>query len=217
MPPSLGVELPTSVANPPRRSPPDEVDRTSYLLWLLCLIGFCGIHRFYNGRIVTASSAADRGLFLIGQIIDLFPIPGMNATGDSPTTSAGSRNGPDAGPMGDQPLQAASRDRGPHRPPNRSRNAGARLSPRRKQETEIAAVHGPVVVQVGIRAARTLVAKSITPLAHVAAIFGANAVLTATHDGSGTTPSQIELPTHRIGTVFGRPPSTATTRSMRGA
>ena len=26
---------------------------TSYLLWLLCLIGFCGIHRLYNGRIIT--------------------------------------------------------------------------------------------------------------------------------------------------------------------
>ena len=26
---------------------------TSYLLWLRCLIGFCGIHRLYNGRIIT--------------------------------------------------------------------------------------------------------------------------------------------------------------------
>lgn len=51
---------------------------TSYLLWLLCLIGFCGIHRFYNGRIVTGIIwLLTGGLFLVGQIIDLFLIPGM--------------------------------------------------------------------------------------------------------------------------------------------
>ena len=51
---------------------------TSYLLWLLCLIGFCGIHRLYNGRIITGVIwLLTGGLFLIGQIIDLFLIPGM--------------------------------------------------------------------------------------------------------------------------------------------
>lgn len=51
---------------------------TSYLLWLLCLIGVCGIHRLYNGRIITGVIwLLTGGLFLIGQIIDLFLIPGM--------------------------------------------------------------------------------------------------------------------------------------------
>lgn len=51
---------------------------TSYLLWLLCFIGFCGIHRFYNGKWVTGLIwLFTGGLLLIGQIIDLFLIPGM--------------------------------------------------------------------------------------------------------------------------------------------
>ena len=51
---------------------------TSYLLWLLCLIGFCGIHRLYNGRIITGVIwLLTGGLLLIGQIIDLFLVPGM--------------------------------------------------------------------------------------------------------------------------------------------
>ena len=51
---------------------------TSYLLWLRCLIGVCGIHRLYNGRIITGVIwLLTGGLFLIGQIIDLFLIPGM--------------------------------------------------------------------------------------------------------------------------------------------
>lgn len=51
---------------------------TSYLLWLLCFVGFCGIHRFYNGKIITGLIwLFTGGVFLIGQIIDLFLIPGM--------------------------------------------------------------------------------------------------------------------------------------------
>ena len=51
---------------------------TSYLLWLLCFLGFCGIHRFYNGRIITGLIwLFTGGLLLIGQIIDLFLIPSM--------------------------------------------------------------------------------------------------------------------------------------------
>jgi TM2 domain-containing membrane protein YozV len=50
----------------------------SYLLWFFCLIGLCGIHRFYNGRWITGIIwLLTGGLLLIGQIIDLFLIPGM--------------------------------------------------------------------------------------------------------------------------------------------
>ena len=59
-------------------SPTMKSTGTSYLLWLLCLVGFCGIHRFYNGRIITGLIwLFTGGLFLIGQIIDLFLIPGI--------------------------------------------------------------------------------------------------------------------------------------------
>ncbi len=50
----------------------------SYVLWLLCFVGLCGIHRFYNGKWVTGLIwLLTGGLFLIGQLIDLFLIPGM--------------------------------------------------------------------------------------------------------------------------------------------
>ena len=59
-------------------SPTMKSTGTSYLLWLLCFVGFCGIHRFYNGRIITGLIwLFTGGLFLIGQIIDLFLIPGI--------------------------------------------------------------------------------------------------------------------------------------------
>ena len=59
-------------------SPTMKSTGTSYLLWLLCLLGFCGIHRFYNGRIITGLIwLFTGGLFLIGQIIDLLLIPGI--------------------------------------------------------------------------------------------------------------------------------------------
>lgn len=51
---------------------------TSYLLWLFGLIGFCGIHRFYNGKWITGLLwLFTGGLLFIGQIVDLFLIPGM--------------------------------------------------------------------------------------------------------------------------------------------
>ena len=53
----------------------------SYLLWLLCLIGLCGIHRLYNGRWITGLIwLFTLGLLGIGQIIDLFLIPGIVRT-----------------------------------------------------------------------------------------------------------------------------------------
>lgn len=50
----------------------------AYLLWLLCFFGFCGIHRFYGGRVITGLIwLFTFGLLGIGQVIDLFLIPGM--------------------------------------------------------------------------------------------------------------------------------------------
>lgn len=50
----------------------------SYLLWCLCFVGFCGIHRFYNGKWITGLLwLFTGGLLLIGQIVDLFLIPAM--------------------------------------------------------------------------------------------------------------------------------------------
>lgn len=52
-----------------------------YLLWLLCICGFCGIHRFYAGRVITGLIwLFTLGLLGIGQLIDLFLIPGMIRT-----------------------------------------------------------------------------------------------------------------------------------------
>lgn len=53
----------------------------AYLLWLLCFIGFCGIHRFYAGRVVTGVIwLLTFGLLGIGQLIDLLLIPEMIRT-----------------------------------------------------------------------------------------------------------------------------------------
>jgi TM2 domain-containing membrane protein YozV len=53
----------------------------AYLLWLAGLVGFCGIHRFYLGKPVTGIIwLLTAGLLFIGQLIDLFLIPGMVET-----------------------------------------------------------------------------------------------------------------------------------------
>lgn len=50
----------------------------SFLLWLSCLFGVCGIHRFYLGRPVSGLLYLfTLGFFGIGQLVDLFLLPGM--------------------------------------------------------------------------------------------------------------------------------------------
>jgi TM2 domain-containing membrane protein YozV len=51
---------------------------TSYLLWLTIFIGFGGVHRLYNGKVLTGLLwLFSGGLFGIGQLIDLVLIPDM--------------------------------------------------------------------------------------------------------------------------------------------
>jgi TM2 domain-containing membrane protein YozV len=45
----------------------------AFLLWCLCLVGLCGLHRIYVGRVGTGILwLLTFGLLGIGQIIDLF-------------------------------------------------------------------------------------------------------------------------------------------------
>ncbi len=51
-----------------------------YILWIL---GFMGAHRFYFGRPISGTIYFfTLGLFLIGWIVDLFLIPGMDRSAD---------------------------------------------------------------------------------------------------------------------------------------
>lgn len=54
-------------------------DKTiAYLLWCGCFVGVCGLQRIYNGKYGTGFLYLfTLGLCGIGQIIDLFTIPGM--------------------------------------------------------------------------------------------------------------------------------------------
>ena len=56
-----------------------EVDPgVAYILWAFGLMGFCGIHRFYTGKIASGLIYFfTLGFFGFGQFIDLFLIPGM--------------------------------------------------------------------------------------------------------------------------------------------
>jgi len=50
----------------------------AFVLWLCCLIGICGLHRFYLGRPWTGLLwLFTFGLLGIGQLIDLFWLPSM--------------------------------------------------------------------------------------------------------------------------------------------
>jgi TM2 domain-containing membrane protein YozV len=54
-------------------------DKTiAYLLWCACFVGVCGLHRIYNGKYGTGFLwLFTFGLVGIGQLVDLFTIPGM--------------------------------------------------------------------------------------------------------------------------------------------
>ena len=59
----------------PRTGPSPLV---AYLLWCLCFVACCGIHRFYTGRWITGLIwFFTGGLLLVGQIVDLVLIPGQ--------------------------------------------------------------------------------------------------------------------------------------------
>ena len=50
----------------------------AYLLWCLGFVGLTGMHRIYCGKVWTGLLwLLTAGLLFIGQIIDLFLIPGM--------------------------------------------------------------------------------------------------------------------------------------------
>jgi TM2 domain-containing membrane protein YozV len=50
----------------------------AFVLWLGCIFGFAGIHRFYLGRPWTGVLwLFTFGLFGIGQLVDLFRLPGL--------------------------------------------------------------------------------------------------------------------------------------------
>jgi len=66
---------------------PDETHSKviGYILWIF---GFMGAHRFYFGRPVSGTIYFfTLGIFLIGWIVDLFLIPGMDRTADMRYTS----------------------------------------------------------------------------------------------------------------------------------
>jgi TM2 domain-containing membrane protein YozV len=61
----------------------------AFLLWCLCLIGVCGLHRIYVGRVGTGILwLLTLGLLGIGQIIDLFLLGSMVRIANLETTVA---------------------------------------------------------------------------------------------------------------------------------
>jgi TM2 domain-containing membrane protein YozV len=63
----------------PMNQKKQEVDPViAYILWAFGLMGFCGIHRFYSGKITSGLVYfLTFGFLGVGQFVDLFLIPGM--------------------------------------------------------------------------------------------------------------------------------------------
>ena len=73
----------------------------AYLLLAVGLVGFCGLHRFYTGNFKTGLLwLLTLGLLGIGQIIDIFLVPSLVATGQSRGPGPRSGNAPGADPAG---------------------------------------------------------------------------------------------------------------------
>lgn len=84
----MGVSVPDSSTNPGQTLYHGEQENceninmktvgTAYVLWLGCLFQLHGLHRLYNGKIVTGLIwFFTLGLFGVGQLIDLVLIPKM--------------------------------------------------------------------------------------------------------------------------------------------
>lgn len=57
----------------------------AYLLWALCLVGFCGLQRFYNRKPWSGALwLLTFGLCGIGQFVDLFLIPNLVEQANQP-------------------------------------------------------------------------------------------------------------------------------------
>lgn len=51
---------------------------TGYMLWFGCVVGLCGIHRFYAGKWLTGLLwLCTGGLCGVGQLVDLFLMNGI--------------------------------------------------------------------------------------------------------------------------------------------
>ena len=68
-----------NLTNRKMNQPRQEVEpTTAYILWALCFVGICGVHRFYSGKTISGLLYLFTvGFFGFGQLIDLLLIPGM--------------------------------------------------------------------------------------------------------------------------------------------
>lgn len=86
----------------------------SYLLWLGGWFGFSGLHRLYNGKIVSGLIwFFTLGLFGVGQFVDVFLVPGMTEEHELKRLRAA--YGDDIYDLLNQPITTAQTQRPPTR------------------------------------------------------------------------------------------------------